>query len=225
MSNNKPDFVMDVLTGVIAFAAIVQAIAAGFVAKLTSKLTSATERYAKTTDEALALTANQFDSDWRPDLRISDIQRRGTGQIVLIAANLARPAVLVKQIKIRRIKNPSEAQTPTDTIQDPLGAFVPGEEYRELSIEAPMRNCRMTWSPLPQPPVQRSFFKTEMELALVYDSARGEGQTAWYGCYMSFADQQVVDIVIRRRECALGGASPACNSTGAAGACGDYIFF
>src|SRR5947209_18785372 len=66
---------------IAAIAAAVQASAAVVVARLTKRLERVTERYANSTDEAVRVSRDQFQREWRPDLRIADVQMYGNGQV------------------------------------------------------------------------------------------------------------------------------------------------
>ena len=195
MPDTKPDVLMDVFTGVIALAAVAQAVATAFVGRLTNRLAASTDAYAQTTNDALELSRDQLERDWRPDVRIADIQRRGPGDVVLSIANIARPDVLVKQIKMRRVRRPDEAINAQDDLEKRLVALVPGGQVLEVTITIQMSNCRGVWNAPPDPP-QRSVWKTDVDLALVFESARGENQTPWFNCAVTFSDWQVISITI-----------------------------
>src|SRR6267154_875504 len=72
-------------------AAVIQAVAAVVIARLTGKLERVTERYANSTDAAVRASQEHFEREWRPDLRIADVQVVGVGQVFLRIANLAKP--------------------------------------------------------------------------------------------------------------------------------------
>lgn len=111
---------------VIALAAAIQAVSAIVIAVLTYFLVRGTNKYAATTERILEM-------DWKPDLRIAEIQVVGT-DVILLAANLAKPAALVKQLKIGTGGVSKKNHPPQDIEAFPMRLLVAGGEIKERSV-------------------------------------------------------------------------------------------
>lgn len=136
----------------------------------------------------------QFEQDWRPDLRIADIQRLGGEQVFLRVANLAKPAALVKQLKIGTRGRSRENHPPQDVETYPLTLLVPGGQIHEqVWIHLELGKYRQKYNPPPSPP-RRSPWQVSMSIALVYDSARKGNQTRWFDCSVDFEDNTVTNV-------------------------------
>lgn len=181
-------------TATLAVAAIVQAVSAAFVAWLTRRLVRATNKYAETAEKLLKVNQEQFERDWRPDLRIADIQRIGSTQVFLRLANLAKPAALVKELKIGTGGRSPRNHPPQDIERYPLIYLVPGGQVCEqVWIQLELGRYRQKYNP-PPAPSNRSQWQVSMSIAVVYDCAGRENQTTWLDCVVSYEDQTVTNV-------------------------------
>lgn len=180
-------------------AAIIQAVSAAIVALLTIFLVVATIGYARTATKLLRLNREQFERDWHPDLRIAEIQRIGSAQVYLKVANLAKPAVLVKQLKIGSGGRTKDGMPPEDVDTFPLIILVPGGQIYggDIWIQGMLGAYRQRHS-APPTPFQRSSWQTWLNIALVYDAAGKIGQqTGWFDCVVTFEDLTVVGVQVQ----------------------------
>jgi hypothetical protein len=180
-------------------AAIIQAVSAAIVALLTIFLVGATIGYARTAEKLLRLSHEQFERDWRPDLRIADMQRSGPGQVYLKVANLAKPAVLVKELKIGSGGRTKEQRPPQDVDTYPLILLVPGGQiYGGDAWIHPFLGAYRQKHSAPPTPFRRTPWETWLNIALVYDAAGKTGQqTVWFDCVVIFEDLTVVNVQVQ----------------------------
>lgn len=174
--------------------AAVQALCAIGILLLTAALVCATIWYARLTGKAVALTTEQLQRDWSPDLRIADIQYIGNGHVNLRIANLAKPAALVRLLRIGTGGRALQSLPPQDVMNFPLILLAPGGQTRDdQSIHGEMGLYRTKYSPPPVPP-SRSPWTAGLSVALVYDCGGKEHQTPWFDFSAEFSDLSVVRI-------------------------------
>jgi len=173
-----------------------QAISAWLVVRLTRRLASATDEYARTTKDALKLSADQFERDWRPDLLIAEIILRERGNVFLRAANLAKPAALITQVKIGTGGKTEQSIEPQDVKVWRSVHLVPGGQTAEVKIDLELSDYRQTLGPRLPPLPASQFWQTRMNVALVYDSAGKENQTGWFTCSVGFSGIQVHSVAV-----------------------------
>jgi hypothetical protein len=143
---------------------------------------------------AVALTTEQFERDWSPDLRIADIQYSGSGLVNLRIANLAKPVALVKLVRIGAGGSVLQNIPPQDVMDFQVVFLVPGGQTRDdKSIHGEMGLYRTKYSPPPVPP-GRSPWTAGLSVALVYDCGGKEHQTPWFDFSAEFSDLSVVRI-------------------------------
>jgi hypothetical protein len=175
----------------------VQALCAIGILVLTAALVCATIWYARLTRRAVALTTQQFERDWSPDLRIADIQYSGSGLVNLRIANLAKPAALVRLLRIGTGGRVLQNIPPQDVMDFPLVLLVPGgQTHDDYSIHGEMGLYRTKYSPPPVPP-GRSPWSAGLSVTLVYDCAGSEHQTPWFDFSADFLDLSVVRIQLQ----------------------------
>lgn len=109
----------------------VQAAAAVAIVGATVWLAVINKRYVKITNEALEISRRQFAQDWQPDLRIAEVQRLGSLQVFLRLANLAKPAALIRQIKIGTGGRSQGNHPPQGVETYPKSLLVPGGQISE----------------------------------------------------------------------------------------------
>jgi len=175
-------------------AAVIQAVAAVVIARLTGKLERVTERYANSTDAAVRASQEHFEREWRPDLRIADVQVVGVGQVFLRIANLAKPPALIKQLKIGTGGRSEQGVAPQDIEIFPFVLLVTGGQVQDQSkIERELGIYRQKHNP-PPIPLRRSPWEANLNVALVYDSAGIETQTEWLDFNAEFMDNIVTSL-------------------------------
>jgi len=195
-------------------AGAVQAVSALVVAILTSFLVSLTRRYVKGTNDALALSRDQlelvggqaseqkralelsreqFEREWQPNLRIADICF-SPGQACLLLANLARPAALIKELKIGTGGSSRQDIQPQDVDSFPMTHLAQGGQiYEWARIHEQLSNYRGRHNP-PPVPLNRSQWQSLVNVAVVYDCATEEDiQTEWFDCTVDFEDYTVTN--------------------------------
>lgn len=180
-------------------AATIQAVSAVIVAVFTVVLVAATVWYARTAKNLLRLSHEQFERDWRPDLRIADMQRIGEAQVYLKVANLAKPAALVKELRIGSGGRTQQGTPPQGVLNFPLILLVPGGQIYEgdIWIQPMLGAYRQKYNAPPTPP-RRAPWETWLNIALVYDAAGKTGQqTAWFDCVVTFEDLTVVKVQVQ----------------------------
>ncbi|SRR6266852_3516128 len=144
--------------------------------------------------EIAALKAGSYD-EARPDVRIANIQRVGSEQVLLSVANLARPAALVKSLLIGTGGRREQGITPQGVESFPLRFLVTGGQIREdQTIHMQLGEYRRKYSPPPPPVGARSQWQASFSVALVYDCAGTEKQTPWRDFSATLWDYAVVDL-------------------------------
>lgn len=205
------------LSGILGWfdqhAGAIQALSAIVVAILTGLLVCLTRRYVKETDQALNLARDQlrtmreqsaeqkrgldlafeqFEREWRPNLRIADVER-WEGTIRLRLVNLAHPAAFVKEL---RIGTGGNRETPPQGIEAyPMVDVVPGGEiYDDARISTFLSNYRGKYRRPPEP-LARSQWQSIFSLAVVYDCATQSNiRTDWFNCSVTFEDYAVTKL-------------------------------
>jgi len=196
-------------------AGAVQAISALFVAILTGILVWLTRRYVQGTNDALALSRDrlelvreeaqeqktalglakeQFEREWRPNLRIADI-RFSAGNAKLLLANLAKSAALIKVLRIGTGGRARQKIQPQDVDSFAIAQLVSGGRIDDaVMIQTHLSKYRGDHNPPPMPP-QRSQWQANMNIAVVYDCGKEEDvETQWFDCVVEFEDFTVTSV-------------------------------
>ncbi len=166
---------------------------------LTLVLAVATLWYAVSTHKLLRLSREQFEREWRPDLRIADVQSTSNPQNLmretnLRIVNLARPAALIKELKIGTGGRSQKGVQPQDVETFSITHLVPGGQiYDAVMVHAELGEYRKTRNPVPFPG-SKSPSQAIMNIALVYDCAGAENQTPWFDCTADFEDYVVTNV-------------------------------
>ena len=175
-------------------ATAVQALAAVGTLVLTCFLVWATLRYVRLTSESLNLARIQVGRDWNPDLRITDVQRVGSGLVHLHIANMAKPVALVKELRIGTGGRAPQNLPPQDILTFRLILLVNGGQIRQdQSIHTELGQYRQRYSPPPSPP-SRSPWQSSFSIALVYDCAGAEHQSPWFDFSADFEELAITRI-------------------------------
>ncbi len=188
---------LSIATMFLVAAAIIQALSTTAVVWLTCRLARATDQYAKTAENLFRLNQDQFEREWRPDVRIADVQI-SAGQVNLRVANLAKPAALIKELRIGTGGRTRQGIQPQDVDSFPVTHLVAGGQISDAAkIHSELGQYRERYNSAPVP-LSRSGLESAMNLALVYDSAGAEKQTQWFDCTVEFEDYTVTNV--SRRE-------------------------
>jgi hypothetical protein len=188
------------LTATIVLAAIVQAVSAVAIALLTKRLVSATNQYTEATSDSLKLSREElklnreeFERDWRPDLRIAEIQGAEFGGVSLRVANLAKPAALVTRLKIGTGGCSHENRTPQSVESYPLPLLVPGGQIIEqFWIESKLEEYRLVHGPGLD---GMSSWESALNISLIYVCAGRENETPWLDCTITFRGRGVHSVL------------------------------
>jgi hypothetical protein len=131
--------------------------------------------------EQAVIAQKQYESEWRPDVRIAGyehIERGGEFRV----ANLGRSAALVKRIRIRGDDKGNESQD----AEYPLSFLVmAGQVWPDLSITGSLRMYGAQY--YPEGGLQALNWQVGMSLALVCDCAGKMDITSeWFHCTVKF---------------------------------------
>lgn len=149
--------------------------------------------------EQARIAQAQFETEWRPDIRIAEI-RTGNGAVELTIANLARSAALIKQVKIGT--GGATGLEPQDIAEYPFTVLVKaGEIEAAKGIRHPMQAYMQQHLPQTGP---RGTLQVVLNLALIYDCAGqsnivGEWSRCNVNSYYSQSPKGIVYEVIEAK--------------------------
>ncbi len=150
-----------------------------------------------TAEKLFKVNQDQFEREWRPDVLIADVQI-SSGQVNLRVANLAKPAALIKELRIGTGGRTRQGIQPQDVDSFPVTHLVAGGQiYDAARIHKELGQYRERHNPAPVP-LSRSTWQSAMNLALVYDSAGAVKQTQWFDCTVEFEDYIVTNLGSRQ---------------------------
>lgn len=175
-------------------AATVQAVSAVVIAVLTAWLVKATKDYVDTTEEALRLSREQYERDWHPDLQIAEVLTYGPGAVVLRVANLAKPAALIKRIRIGVDGKAQTGVEPQRKAEYPLAVLVAGGQIADqIRVDKQLGLYRDAYGPERNPP-HVAMWRTVLNISLVYECSGTELRTPWIDCDAQFRNSAVSNI-------------------------------
>jgi hypothetical protein len=178
----------------------IQAISSLAVAILTVFLVSFTRRYVKRTGEALeitrdqlrllehqvkeearalALSREQFEQEWKPDLRIAFMGHSRETQAFAKVANLAKPSALVTGIRVI-----AEGGEQCDMAVYPQSELILGGMAVEIPVQRELIRYRQTKSC--STAIRQ---EAKMKISFTYYCAGRTLETDWYSCSASFCDE------------------------------------
>ena len=165
-------------------AGAVQAISAAITLILTAVLVGTTFWYTQTTRQALRLAQNQFEREWKPDLRAVNICRPDVATTFLEVGNLSKATALITAVKIGTGRGQQQ-----DIETFPAAVLVQGGEVKTLSVSKMLSDYRKQRGP--RPFIAGSGWECICGICLTYDCAGRQIQSEWLNCVVNFIDANV----------------------------------
>lgn len=141
------------------------------------------EQQAKEEARALALAHEQFEQEWKPDLRISLVWRPNQDGVSAKVANLVKPSALITAIRIA-------SGSSKDIVTFPKSDLILGGVATEIAVKSELLQYRELKNP--SAPIWET---GQIGISFIYYCAGRTLETDWYHLSVSFKDQSIERVV------------------------------
>lgn len=177
----------------VSVASWVQAASAIAIVVLTGLLAWTTSRYAKATDEAVKLSREQFEREWRPSVHVR-VVREQLGPPELEVTNLGRMAVVVVKFYVRFSDNQQLTEEVTIPRPFPLAGGHRDTVTITSRLERMMEKLNIAQSEFPPPGGLAK--ETRINVAIMFDyiALGARHRTQWFKFVLITAVGNIVDL-------------------------------